>query len=363
VSGSGLIYAVIALLWAAVLIPMWLRNHDTTTENRSAERFGQAMRVLSGRAGDQAEDYDDDVAGRADVRRPAVDAPDEPQRAPVRTRPATRPRREVRATREPARREEQAPREAQPRRETQHRRSVPRRPSLARRRARTLLILLGLAAVLTLGTLLGPVPWWAPVFVLVLVVAFVVHLRLQVLRSSTRRRSSVRLQRSSRVREQHSAAPSDSPAADAATAKPAEAKPAEAKPAAAERSWSWRSVFAEDSSRAVVVESKGPVAGEASHPGRDKATAEGEEEWRPNPLPLPTYVTAPKATRPIRVIDLTTPGAWSSGRVIDDESVADEDLLAAEVRSEELDALLEREVAPAAPAAKDADASRRAVGD
>ena len=46
-SGSGLIYAAIAILWAAVLIPMWLRNHDTAAENRSAERFGQAMRVLS----------------------------------------------------------------------------------------------------------------------------------------------------------------------------------------------------------------------------------------------------------------------------------------------------------------------------
>ncbi len=45
--GSGLIYAAIAIMWAVVLIPMWLRNHDTAAENRSAERFGQAMRVLS----------------------------------------------------------------------------------------------------------------------------------------------------------------------------------------------------------------------------------------------------------------------------------------------------------------------------
>ena len=49
-SASGLIYAAIALMWAAVLIPMWLRNHDTAAENRSAERFGQAMRVLSRRS-------------------------------------------------------------------------------------------------------------------------------------------------------------------------------------------------------------------------------------------------------------------------------------------------------------------------
>ena len=54
---SGLIYATIVVLWAAVLVPMWLRRHDDVTESRSVDRFQGAMRTLSRRApaGDQRE--------------------------------------------------------------------------------------------------------------------------------------------------------------------------------------------------------------------------------------------------------------------------------------------------------------------
>ncbi len=41
----------------------------------------------------------------------------------------------------------------------------------------------------------------------------------------------------------------------------------------------------------------------------------GADTWEPVPVPLPTYVTAPKARRSIRTIDLDTPGAWTSGRL------------------------------------------------
>ncbi|MBB5786385.1 divisome protein SepX/GlpR [Jiangella mangrovi] len=44
------------------------------------------------------------------------------------------------------------------------------------------------------------------------------------------------------------------------------------------------------------------------------AAAEGE--WSPVSVPLPTYLTKPKATRPAaRKIDLGQPGAWTSGRL------------------------------------------------
>ena len=97
----------------------------------------------------------------------------------------------------------------------------------------------------------------------------------------------------------------------------------------------------------------------------DRRTSTATRPGAPNPLPLPTYVTAPKAVRPIKVIDLTTPGAWSSGRLLDDD-LADEDLLAAEVADDELDALLEHEAAPPLPRRSDeptGQSSRRAVGD
>jgi hypothetical protein len=41
-----LIYVVIIALWAAVLIPIWLRRHDQISEVRSTARFSSAMRSL-----------------------------------------------------------------------------------------------------------------------------------------------------------------------------------------------------------------------------------------------------------------------------------------------------------------------------
>lgn len=50
---TGVIYVIIIALWAAVLIPMWLRRHDQISEVRSTARFSDAMRSLS-RADDPA---------------------------------------------------------------------------------------------------------------------------------------------------------------------------------------------------------------------------------------------------------------------------------------------------------------------
>ena len=43
---TGLIYVVIIALWAAVLIPMWLRRHDRISEVRSTKKFSTAMASL-----------------------------------------------------------------------------------------------------------------------------------------------------------------------------------------------------------------------------------------------------------------------------------------------------------------------------
>ncbi len=303
-SSAGLIYAAIAIMWAAVLIPMWLRNHDSASESRSAERFGQAMRVLRR---DQL---------RSTAERPASRRP---EAAPVETRTETRTETRIEAPRPTAR---PAPRRRSP------------QPSLAQRRARTLGVLALLAGLLTLVAAVTPVPWWAPVPAITLLVAFVVHLRVQA-RQQMRRPSRTTARPSARETRA-----TDEPQTELAS-----------------------SGFVPGPSRAVVVETKGsrPAQGEtASAESASAGDGSDEAEWRPNPLPLPTYVTAPKAVRPIKVIDLTTPGAWSSGRLIEDD-LADEDLLAAEVADAELDALLEQEAAP--PAADDSDTGRRAVGD
>lgn len=290
-----MIYAAIAIMWAVVLIPMWLRNHDTAAENRSAERFGQAMRVLSRKEQAAADEGSDTV-------------PAERESAPV-----------------PAQ-ERKAPRQR------------PRR-SLAQRRARTLSVMVGLTLLLVLVAAVTPVPWWAPLPVVTLMGAFVVHLRIQARQQQQRRSGQAR----------RSAEPMAAPISESEFERSA-------------------SGFVSGPSRAVVVETKGVPAGADATVDADErgtfepAAHEGDETWRPNPLPLPTYVTAPKAVRPIKVIDLTTPGAWSSGRLFDD-GVSEEDLLAAEVADAELDALLAQEVAPPPMPEERDDADRRAVGD
>ncbi|MCK9901415.1 hypothetical protein CC117_18070 [Parafrankia colletiae] len=46
---SAIIWLAIVAVWGFVLIPMWLRHHDSAVEQRSADRFSAAMRVLSRR--------------------------------------------------------------------------------------------------------------------------------------------------------------------------------------------------------------------------------------------------------------------------------------------------------------------------
>lgn len=44
---------ILVILWAVVLVPMWLRRHDKTSELAAADRFAGAMRVLSRRSGER----------------------------------------------------------------------------------------------------------------------------------------------------------------------------------------------------------------------------------------------------------------------------------------------------------------------
>jgi hypothetical protein len=49
---------------------------------------------------------------------------------------------------------------------------------------------------------------------------------------------------------------------------------------------------------------------------------ENRDSWQPREVPKPTYVDAPKAVVPKRIIDLTVPGAW-----IETQKIAQEDLI------------------------------------
>ncbi|MEI6845133.1 MAG: hypothetical protein WCK79_07535 [Actinomycetes bacterium] len=71
-----------------------------------------------------------------------------------------------------------------------------------------------------------------------------------------------------------------------------------------------------------------------------KGSAQDRNTWQPNTVPVPTYVTAPKAVTPKRVIDLTVPGAWSA----EQERLASAALSAvAPARDEVFDQLLAEE--------------------
>lgn len=55
---TGVIYLVIIALWAAVLIPLWLRRHDQISEVRSTARFHSAMRSLGSSRGHMINEYE-----------------------------------------------------------------------------------------------------------------------------------------------------------------------------------------------------------------------------------------------------------------------------------------------------------------
>jgi hypothetical protein len=82
----------------------------------------------------------------------------------------------------------------------------------------------------------------------------------------------------------------------------------------------------------LVAEPDGDAAAEASGEGptpldapaatgRAEVDAEPEHTWTPVPVPSPTYVTAPRARRVVRTIDLSNPGSWTASR--DEPAAAD----------------------------------------
>lgn len=250
--GSGIIYAVIIVMWAAYFIPRWLKRHEELSESRSVEKFDAAMRILSRK---------DPTPDRRQVvmpRRPE---------APTRTLPA------------------RSPLPATPRSAGRVRR--PLSPAVRRRR-----ILAGLVLTTLVTTVLAPftpLPWWVPTATLVLVVADLVHLRMQVrshrevsrTREATRRRMSSRLVRFD----------------------------------ALDRLMTVRRELAEERAAENARWAAAEAAEERLREEEEQRAAEEAGRWEPVPVPLPTYVSKPPAPRRAPPIDLTHPGAWSEAQL------------------------------------------------
>ncbi|SDU48078.1 divisome protein SepX/GlpR [Jiangella alkaliphila] len=151
----------------------------------------------------------------------------------------------------------------------------------AQRRRRMLSLLLVLLIVSVALVVMGRAPAWAPAGPGVLLFLFLFVARRAAVLQARRRRVEARRRASSRQREARQAAvvwASDTESSEAEEGTPR------------------RLVLPDE----LVAE----------------APVEDPNAWSPVSVPLPTYLTKAKATRPAaRKIDLGQPGAWTSGRL------------------------------------------------
>jgi hypothetical protein len=251
--GSGLIFLLIVGAWLAVLVPMALRSSEAASAAGTVDRFHDAMRVLSRR----------DSASRA----PAAAADDEP--APVPAAPTAR-------------------------------RAAPARtgltPAARRRRAVGVLLVLSLGSLA--GAVVGPL-WLLGVHVLadLLLLAGFLYLRSQaVLREEREWRSAMGDRRDRRAQ-------SWSPLEELA---PAPAPVSVTVYGIPDRMPARREIVSSDSVfDQHADEPARPRPAVAPAPTVPAARGAQGEPWEPRPVPVPMYVTAPRAPR--RLIDLTSP--------------------------------------------------------
>lgn len=170
---SAVIYAAIVVMWAVVLVPMWLRRHDAATESRSVDRFSTAMRTLSRRT--------TSGPGRRYVVMPRRSEGGVSVHVSGAAVPAAAPPAEPHRRSQPARR-------PQPARVTATR----TRASLVARRRRLFLGLIGATLFTMLLAAVGVVSWALQVVVDVILVAFCIHLRGQVKRAAATSRQGRR---------------------------------------------------------------------------------------------------------------------------------------------------------------------------
>jgi hypothetical protein len=272
--GGSWIYLAIAVMWAVVLIPMWLKRHDEAQESKSADRFAKAMTSL--RRGRERRD-----------ERPA-------REVLMPTRPRTARGAEVTVT---------GPRAG----------AGPAARAAARRR-RTLLALAGLLSLTLLLAALGAVPLLVSAVPALLLSGFVVVARRQVVAAAELRR-----------RQQRRAVLSE----------------------AARAAQSQHRTGRSDARRGGRVVDPAPAD---AHPASEQR-ATGTDAWNPVPTTLPTYVTAPRATKMPRVIDLTHPGAWSGAAMLEQArgTLASEPVADGEMRVETFEITVPRDAPDVVP--------------
>jgi ABC-type multidrug transport system fused ATPase/permease subunit len=306
--GSGLLYAGLIVIWGVYFIPRWLRRHDELSESRSIEKFDNAMRILSRREATPDRRYV--------VMPPRPAEPHRPRESPATSRtgrPAARTSRPVTPV-----------------------------SSVTFRRRRILAGLLLVTLVVSVLVPLTVVPWWAPVLAVTVVVAYLVHCRLQARtrHQVTRTRAAVQKRSMSRLMRFD----------------------------AIERLMTVRREMAEERVEEERRWQEAEAAEARLREEEERHRVEAEAGWSPVPVPLPTYVSKPVARYQGRAssIDLGDPSTWSTTRTEPSETTAP--TVPAQTQHAEpapSTAALDHLLADAAEADEELDAiiTRRAVND
>lgn len=278
---SGVIFVVLAVVWAVFLLPKALRHHDEVAKTRSVEDVSEDARVLARR----------EAVNKRSARlviAPAATAPVAP--VPAGTAPPPGPDR-------PA--DPEMPR-IPGQRWPVDRADLPARrraaASAARRRRRILGALLVLDVLVALAALFEVAPVWSPAVPVALTGVYLVLCRTLVKREHAGWDDAV--SRAGVLVQEPTA--SAGQIASVGPSVSARTEPAEEAPAGLV------SPIEETSSL------PGLVPEEAVEDG--VATFDAGSLWDPLPVTLPTYVAKARATRSVRTIDLGGPGVSSSGR-------------------------------------------------
>lgn len=343
---SAVITLLIVVMWAVVLVPMWLRRHDRVNELASVDRFAGAMRVLSRR-----------TAGRPDRR--YVVMPERPARRDAAVASVKAPPHAGRAGR--WHRSARRPGESEPSAASTGLRTVRPAPSRSVRRRRRTLVTLVAAVVISAVALVvrGPSLLWVQVACDVVLLAGLARTRSMVAAERRRRAQRVtRLRRASVLRSRLADLPpggrgpgrttrSTSPAPDlpgpdlledgedivvftSGTPRPqgeqllatAEALAGQPEPAFSAANPSTGGD--QPAGGSWVASGPAPTPREERPPREQRLppepTARAEAVGLPEDADTGEIpVVRVSANAPTRVLDLTRPGAWAEGRLIDDD--------------------------------------------
>ncbi len=261
-SYSGLIYAAIVPCWAAFLVPRWIRRNEEIERARE-EDAARGVRVLERRHAHVRHGYGHPVLTDLDLHGAA--RPPEADEAAEARLP-----------------DDDAPSDAEPEGHPGHLPDVPSFSVAARRRRRVLLTLLLALVVVILAVRADRLPTVSVAVPAVMLAGFLVLARRAAV-AEARRRAHLRRALTRRRAQAQAEAEAQRAASEAAAA----------------------------GKRIAILDEPEPV--EPVDPNA----------WEPVPVPLPTYLTKDKAEPPVvRKIDLSSPGAWTSGRLNPAGSIA-----------------------------------------